>query len=141
MTKEHFQNVLFVAIFWLTDEVYSVLTSKSPGERPPLHLVGFFAYAAWNLGCLLGGLLGERVDIPQASLGFSLTALFVVLVIEQWRTHRTMLPIAVALALWIVVTLFARDMSVGLRLLFMMPGAMLLFALIHWSREWSGARK
>lgn len=122
----------FLAIFWLTDEVYSVLTSRPRDQRPPLHWVGFWAYSAWNLGCLLGGLVGETLSIPDTSLGFSLTALFVILVIEQWRAYRTMIPIAVSLLAWFAVAILAPDLRVGEKILSVMSCAMLGFAVLYW---------
>ena len=122
----------FLAIFWLTDEVYSVLTSRPADQRPPLHWIGFWAYAAWNAGCLLGGMVGDTLSIPATSLGFSLTALFVILVIEQWRAHRTMLPIAVSILAWFAVASFGPNLSVGMTILSVMSFAMISFAVIHW---------
>ena len=77
--------------------------------------------------------IGRRsLSIPATSLGFSLTALFVILVIEQWRAHRTMLPIAVSILAWFAVTSFGPNLSVGMTILSVMSFAMIGFAVIHW---------
>ena len=112
----------------------SLQCPNKPHRRPKAtsSLIGFWAYAAWNAGCLLGGLVGDTLSIPATSLGFSLTALFVILVIEQWRAHSTMLPIAVSILAWFAVASFGPDISVGMTILSVMSFAMISFAVIHW---------
>lgn len=121
----------FLSIFWLTDEVYSVMTSRPAEQRPSILWVGFFAHLAWTFGCVLGSFVGQAITIPQKSLSFSLTALFVVMVIEQWRNHRTMLPIGCALIIWTFVGLLGSGLQLGFQLLIMIFGLILVLSAVH----------
>lgn len=77
-------------IFSLTDETYSLLvSSKAPkacDERKYLFLISFFDQCYWVAGSLVGSLLGSMLTINTAGLDFAMTALFVVIVLEQFLT-------------------------------------------------------
>ncbi len=81
-------------IFALTDENYSLLTTsaKQIGEKERLALVALNHFW-WVLGSFLGALLGAKLPSALQGLEFSLTALFAVLALEQWRAKRQFLPI------------------------------------------------
>ncbi|WP_396027242.1 AzlC family ABC transporter permease [Actinomyces sp. 2119] len=77
----------------ITDEVYALLASKDHRLMSGRYVltVQALSHAAWTAGTTAGALagtglaavVGERIGL----LGFVLTALFVVLAIENWRTH------------------------------------------------------
>lgn len=75
--------------FSLTDETYAVLTTL-PEQTPTAHLLSLAALNQmwWVLGTLMGVALGASAQLSFAGLGFALTALFAVLLVEQLRTHR-----------------------------------------------------
>ncbi|HTX71728.1 MAG TPA: AzlC family ABC transporter permease, partial [Rectinemataceae bacterium] len=90
-------------IYALTDETYGILTTVEPphGSRPE----GFYAAVSaldqsyWVAGSIIGAIVGGLV--PPAltrGLDFALTALFVVLLVEQTRSIRRVEPYAVATA-------------------------------------------
>ncbi|MGL5260482.1 MAG: AzlC family ABC transporter permease [Lachnospiraceae bacterium] len=75
-------------IFSLTDETYSVLYScKAIDHRKKHHdswfFISLFDHLYWITGCVLGTLIGEWVPIDFTGIDFSMTALFVVILIEQ----------------------------------------------------------
>jgi 4-azaleucine resistance transporter AzlC len=76
-------------IFALTDETYALVTSLKdpPGlDRKKVYLfISGLDQAYWTMGGLLGALAGSFLPIPTAGMGFALTALFMVLVVEQAR--------------------------------------------------------
>lgn len=76
-------------IWWLTDETFSVLcTVEVPEgvERGPFYFwVSFLNYCYWVGGTLVGGLFGSLITFNTAGMDFALTALFVVLFIEQLK--------------------------------------------------------
>ena len=76
-------------IFGLTDEAFSILsTIEVPeGIKPKHFYVGVSAlnYSYWNIGTLLGALLGSMLSFNLKGLDFTLTALFVVLFVEQLK--------------------------------------------------------
>ncbi|HSG04043.1 MAG TPA: AzlC family ABC transporter permease [Marinobacterium sp.] len=77
-------------IFALTDESYSLITALPKEQRSQQQMwqIAMLNQSYWVIGCTLGALLGEGVDIPTESLAFVLPALFIVLCIEQYRVVR-----------------------------------------------------
>ena len=88
-------------IFSLTDETYSLLTTLPP-ERTRDHAlawrIGLLNQGWWVLGSLAGALIGTTLDFDSRGIEFALTALFIVLTLEQARRLRRGLPFAIALA-------------------------------------------
>jgi 4-azaleucine resistance transporter AzlC len=83
-------------IFSLTDETYSVLCSvketQGVNEGTAMFLIAFLNHLYWIAGGILGALLGEFLPVNFTGIDFSMTALFVVLFIEQWLEFKTHLP-------------------------------------------------
>ena len=83
-------------IFSLTDETYSVLCSVKPekdvDEGKAMFLIALFDHLYWIAGGVLGALLGQFLPIDFTGIDFSMTALFVVLFIEQWLDFKSHLP-------------------------------------------------
>ncbi len=76
-------------IFGLTDETFSILSTMEvpEGIKPKHFYVGVTAldYLYWNIGTLLGAVLGSILTINLKGLDFTLTALFIVLFVEQLK--------------------------------------------------------
>ncbi len=77
-------------IFGLTDETYSLLTSRPrSGDKQHEQAVDFritaFNQLYWVAGCTVGALLGEWVAFNSTGIEFALVALFIVLTIEQFK--------------------------------------------------------
>lgn len=75
-------------VFSLTDETYSVLCScEEPEAEADHHLALFFISALhqcyWVLGSVIGALMGEVLPFDSTGIDFSMTALFVVILINQ----------------------------------------------------------
>jgi len=85
-------------IFGLTDETYSLLTSR-PRSADRIHEQSLdFQITAlnqlyWIAGCALGALLGEWVVFDSTGIEFALVALFIVLTIEQLKALGDTFPV------------------------------------------------
>ena len=83
-------------VFALTDETYSVLVGLTcpPGvkEEDASFWIALLDQSYWVLGSLLGGLLGRALPFDMTGVDFSMTALFVVIYVNQWRQFRSHLP-------------------------------------------------
>ncbi|WP_419771122.1 MAG: AzlC family ABC transporter permease [Candidatus Marinarcus sp.] len=83
-------------IFGLTDETYALLTTLK--ENPQLKQKYYYFYLTllnqsyWVMGTLLGTLFGSFIEFNTNGLEFSLTALFVVLSLEQYKANKNVLP-------------------------------------------------
>lgn len=92
-------------IFGLTDETYALLAMAPPREeeRTDYYLVvTALNHLYWIAGCTLGAVLGQGLPFDTTGLDFALTALFVVLLIEQIRRVREPFPFLVALLAGII---------------------------------------
>lgn len=79
----------FYLIFGLCDETFSInYTANIPQEVNKgwyMFLVTLLNHIYWVLGASIGGLFGSLVQLNMEGLEFVMTALFVVIFIEQWR--------------------------------------------------------
>ena len=76
-------------IFWLCDESFSVVSTVEPSEEVDRKAFYFWVslldYLYWIIGTAIGGIIGGLVEFNLRGLDFVLTALFVVLFMEQWK--------------------------------------------------------
>ena len=83
-------------IFGLTDETYALLTTIKDDENLKKRYYYFFLTAFnqsyWLIGSTLGAIVGSNLEFNTAGLEFSLTALFVVLCIEQYKNLKNIVP-------------------------------------------------
>ena len=75
-------------IYVLCDETFSLVSTVEPPEgveRRDFYLcISLLDYGYWVLATALGGLLGNFLTFDTTGMDFALTALFVVLLLEQW---------------------------------------------------------
>lgn len=76
-------------VFSLTDETYSlVCTGKVPAgadKRSYFLWVSLLDQSYWVIGSVAGSLIGSLITFNTTGIDFSMTALFVVVFVEQWR--------------------------------------------------------
>jgi 4-azaleucine resistance transporter AzlC len=100
----HFKPYL---IFALTDETFALLSSLPPPENGEsgmtgaekgrfMFLVSLLNHIYWNAGTLAGALAGTFIPWKLDGIGFALTALFIVLMIEQIIRVKKPLPFIVS---------------------------------------------
>ncbi len=87
-------------IFGLTDETYALMTTiKVPKEvnRERYYLIiTLSSQCYWVLGCTIGALASSSLNFNAEGMEFAATALFTVLLIEQWLIVRKPLPFIIA---------------------------------------------
>ena len=84
-------------IFSLTDETYALLSSAKAPEGVDEHDF-FFAVALldqsyWVLGSVIGSLLGSALGFDTTGVDFAMTALFLVIAVEQWQSSERHAPV------------------------------------------------
>jgi len=101
-------------IFSLTDETYSLLCSLKVENTKESHLL-FFLIAAlnqfyWLLGTVIGVLAGAMITFDTTGINFAMTALFVVIFIEQWKSATNHLPALIGIgASLVTMMVFGAD--------------------------------
>ncbi len=83
-------------IFAITDETYALLTTVK--EEKNIKKKWYYFYLCslnqsyWITGTILGSMFGKFIHFNTKGLDFSLTALFVVLAIEQYKKDKNLTP-------------------------------------------------
>lgn len=93
--------------FALTDETYSLLCSrKAPenvDEKKFYFCVAFLNQSYWVLGSVIGSLAGALITFDTTGMDFAMTALFIVIFLDQWKAYATHIPALVGLGCTIAV--------------------------------------
>ena len=84
-------------IFSLTDETYSVLCST---EYPAyvdkgrcMFYIALLDHIYWIAGSVIGAAAGTLIPFDFKGIDFSMTALFVVILLEQWKSAKSHIPV------------------------------------------------
>ena len=115
-------------IFSLTDETFSLLCSAEPPQGVDCGLFYFFIslldQVYWVAGSALGGLAGALLSFNTKGIDFAMTALFVVIFVNQWRESKQHLPALCGLGLTALCLLvFGADN-------FLLPALLLILAAL-----------
>lgn len=86
----------YYMIYSLTDETLALLNLKKPKDGIDKQWFDFFIsflnQSYWVMGCTFGALLGSGLDFNHTGLDFVMSAIFVVIFIEQWKMKGTRIP-------------------------------------------------
>lgn len=116
-------------IFALTDETYSLV---STGHEEMEHkdyvrycfLVSLFDQCYWVLGSVLGALIGTLFSFDTTGIDFALTALFLTILVDQWRNSKRHAPALIGLAASLICLLiFGADN-------FLIPSMLVIAAML-----------
>lgn len=116
-------------IFSLTDETYGVNTSFTTvdddvDEGNARFLIGIFDHCYWILGSIIGSLAGQLIKIDFTGIDFSMTALFVVIFIDQLIASKSKLPAIIGVVSALVcLVIFGADK-------FILPAMILTMTLL-----------
>lgn len=92
----------------MTDETYAVncgLDLPEEEKRDTMFLVALFSRCYWMLGAVLGGVLGQLIPFELEGIDFCMTALFVVIFMDQWEKAENHFPALMGLAVGIACLL------------------------------------
>lgn len=98
------------AIFGLTDETYSLVCGNPQlpdgVERKNYNfLLTLMNQCYWIFGSVLGAILGNVIPFNTAGIDFSMTALFVIIFVEQWEKTKQHFPALMGLSISVVCLL------------------------------------
>ena len=120
-------------IFALTDETYSLLcTTKIPkgvDESKFLLAISILDHFYWVLGSVIGAIAGTVLPISSEGIDFAMTALFVVIFIEQWMEKKNRIPEIIGVVMAVIALLiFGADK-------FVLPAMLAIVALLFVGRK------
>lgn len=84
-------------MFALTDETYSLVCQDESLSDKDIFQISLFNQSYWVIGSVLGSAVGALVPWDFAGIDFSLTALFVCIMTEQWLSGKDHLPALIGL--------------------------------------------
>lgn len=101
-------------IFSLSDETYSLLCSANVPEGVDgdqfLFCIAVLNQIYWIIGTFIGSIAGSLITFNTAGIDFAMTALFVVIFIEQWRSFKTHIPALIGIgATMLSLVIFGPD--------------------------------
>lgn len=120
-------------IFALTDETYSLLcTTKVPkdvDESKFLFAISVLDHFYWILGSAIGAIAGTVLPINSEGIDFAMTALFVVIFIEQWMEKKNRIPELIGVAVAIISLLIFGASN------FVLPAMLAIVAVLFVGRK------
>ena len=121
-------------IFSLTDETYALLSSaRAPVGVDPRSF--YFAIALldqsyWVLGSVIGGVAGALIPFSTEGVDFAMTALFVVIAVDQWKAYKKHLPALIGGAVTVVFLIILGSLFGQDQMLLISLGVIVLLLLI-----------
>lgn len=121
-------------IFSLTDETYSLVCA--PELPQGIHEKTYDLYVSilnqcyWVLGSIAGAWAGEILPFDTAGIDFAMTALFVVIFVEQWEKADSHLPALTGVLVSLICRLFFGADS------FLIPSMVGITVMLFLEKKW-----
>lgn len=101
-------------IFSLTDETYSLYfltkTPENVDEGKFLFAIATLDQSYWVIGSIIGGIAGTLIPFDSTGIDFAMTALFIVIFVEQWLQKKNRFPAMVGVVASVICLLiFGKD--------------------------------
>lgn len=101
-------------VFALTDETYSLVCSgevpEGVDQKKYFFWVSLMNQSYWIVGSTAGALIGSLLTFNTAGIDFSMTALFIVVFVEQWKSAENHLSAVIGVAVSVIcLLLFGPD--------------------------------
>ena len=116
-------------IHTMTDETYEVnctLDLPEKEKEDTMFLVAFFSRCYWMAGAVLGGVLGQLIPFELEGIDFCMTALFVIIFIDQWEKTRKHIPAVTGLGIGILCLVIFGQKSFMLPALLITSGILII---------------
>lgn len=120
-------------VFGLTDETYSLLcTTNIPedvDDEKFLLAITLLNQSYWIIGSAIGGIAGTVIPFDSTGIDFAMTALFVVIFLEQWFQKKNRIPAVIGVVVsFICLQIFGADH-------FVLPSMLIIIGVLFMSRK------
>lgn len=120
-------------VFGLTDETYSLLcTTNIPedvDDEKFLLAITLLNQSYWIIGSAIGGIAGTVIPFDSTGIDFAMTALFVVIFLEQWFQKKNRIPAVIGVVVsFICLQIFGADH-------FVLPSMLIIIGVLFMSRR------
>lgn len=120
-------------VFGLTDETYSLLcTTNIPedvDDEKNLLAITLLNQSYWIIGSAIGGIAGTVIPFDSTGIDFAMTALFVVIFLEQWFQKKNRIPAVIGMVVsFICLQIFGADH-------FVLPSMLIIIGVLFMSRK------
>lgn len=117
-------------IFGLTDETYAIVCSGKAPEGADYHKFAFlltvFNHSYWITGGVLGVLAGKYIPLEFKGVEFVMTALFITVFLDQWKSVKDHRPALIGIGCALVFLLILGADKFLIPALIMITGCLLL---------------
>ena len=114
-------------IHTMTDETYAVnstLDLPKKEKEDTMFLVALFSRCYWMVGSVLGVILGQIITFDLTGIDFCMTALFLIIFIDQWEKAEKHTPALTGLGIGVICLLIFGENR------FMLPALLIVSALL-----------
>ena len=114
-------------IHTMTDETYAVnctLDLPKKEKEDTMFLVALFSRCYWMIGSVIGGILGQIIPFDLTGIDFCMTALFLIIFIDQWEKAKKHTPALTSLGIGVICLLIFGENR------FMLPALLIVSALL-----------
>ena len=112
-------------IHTMTDETYAVncTLDDEKNRRDIMFFVALFSRCYWMAGAVAGGILGQLIPYKLEGIDFCMTALFVIILMEQLEKKENRIPAVIGSAVSVICLLVLGEKT-------FMPVSMIIISLI-----------
>lgn len=106
-------NRFLYMVHTMTDETYAVNCSILPKRKETdkerikrfdiMFFVALFSRVSWMIGAVLGSVVGQLIPVELNGIEFCMTALFVTIFVEQWKSVKINIPAIIGLITGILI--------------------------------------
>ena len=115
----------FYALTFLDDFKHLDLPQKE--KEDTMFLVALFSRCYWMVGSILGGILGQIIPFDLTGIDFCMTALFLIIFIDQWEKAKKHTPALTGLGIGVICLLIFGENHFMLPALLIVSAILLLF--------------
>ena len=126
--REMGKKMLYM-IHIMTDETYAVnltLDSKGKEKEDTMFLIALLSRCYWMIGAVTGGILGQVIPFDLKGIDFCMTALFIIIFIDQWEKADNHLPALAGLAVALICLITIGERNFILSSLLIISGMLLV---------------